>query len=204
MSRIRLAAVFVLAALQAGCATGYTMVAPAAVAVNGLQVTPVSAWNRAPVQMTAYARKRAEVWTHDGMLLDRMIIIPGVVDGETLFVSREQDAAFPVFRASMLPNEIEELTESSVAKVFGEGNASVSTSGLRPHRFGEHRGVLFNLAIAVTDGPDYRGLVGSFVAGDRLYMVIYVGADPYYYDKHLAEAEALITGARLVPVPPAG
>lgn len=201
MCRIRLAALLTFAAIQAGCAISYSLVAPSAISLNGLQLTPAQAWNRAPRQTTPSARKGAEVWTHDGLLLDRLIIIPGVADGEALFVSRQNDAAYPVFRASMLPNEIEELTESSVAKVFGEGNASVATSGLRPHRFGEDRGVLFNLRVAVTDGPEYQGLVGAFIAGERLYTVMFFGAEPYYYDKHLAEAEALITGARLARPP---
>ena len=124
--------------------------------------------------------------------------MPGVPDGETTVINRNNDAAIPAFRADMLPNEIEELTESSIVKLFGEGGVSVSTSNLRPHRYGEHRGILFNLEVAVSDGPDYKGLAGSFIVDDTLYMMLYFGVETYYYDKHLAEAEAVITGARLI------
>lgn len=190
--------VFALAAgIVGGCAIAYSLVAPGQVSVDDLRLTPATAWNRAPRQITPFSRPGTETWTRDGLLLDRLVIIPGVADGETLFVSRQREAAFPTFRSSMLPNEIEELAESSVVKVFGEGSASVSTSGLRPQRFGDRRGVLFDMAIAVSDGPDYKGLVGSFIADDRLYMMMYVAADPHYFDRHLADAEAIITGARL-------
>ena len=197
MLRFRFVLSLAVTSMLASCAISYTLVAPATISLDGLQLAPVRAWNRAPRQVTPYLRRNAEVWTRDGLLLDRLIVIPGVADGATLFVSRQKDAAFPVFRASMLPNELEELVESSVAKLFGEGNAAVETAGLRPHRFGEHRGVLFNLTVKVSDGPDYKALVGAFVAREELHSVMYFGAEPYYYDKHLADAEQLITAARL-------
>lgn len=178
-----------------GCVMGYTLVAPGTIDLDGLQVNTGTAWNLAPPVSSPAARKNAQVWTQDGLLLDRLVIIPGVPDGEAIVVNRQKDAALPVFRADMLPNEIEELTESSIVKLFGEGGVSVDTSNLRPHRFGEHRGILFNLDVAVSDGPDYKGLVGSFIVDDMLYMMLYFGAVPYYYEKHLAEAEAVITGA---------
>lgn len=180
-----------------GCAA-YSLVSAGTISVGGLQVNAAESWNLAPAMIVPSMRKDAQTWTQDGLLLDRLLIVPGVPDGEGIITSRRQDAAIPAFRADMLPNEIEELTESSIAKQFGEGGASVETSNLRPQRFGEHRGIMFNLAVAVSDGPDYGGLVGSFIAGDRLYMVIYLGAQPHYYDKHLAAAESVITSARLI------
>lgn len=182
-----------------GCvATTYTMVAPGTVMVEALQVTPGEAWNQVPPMLSPSSRRTTRVWTRDGLLLDRLVIIPGVPDGEPIVESDRKDAALPVFRAGMLPNEIEELTESTIVKLFGEGGVSVSTSNLRPHRFDDHRGILFNFEVAVSDGPDYKGLVGSFIVGKTLYMLMYFGAEPFYYQKHLPEAEAIITSARLV------
>ncbi len=184
--------------MLSACVTGYTLVAPGTVDLAGLQVNTGASWNLAPRALNPEARKNAQVWTQDGLLLDRLIIIPGVPDGETVFLSSRDDAALPAFRADMLPNEIEELTESSIVKLFGEGGVSVSTSNLRPHRYGDDRGILFNLEVAVSDGPDYKGLAGSFIADDTLYLMLYFGAEPHYYDKHLADAERVITGARLM------
>ena len=198
MKAIRSGLVLVVVCVLSGCVTSYALVAPGAVDLSGLQVTPGASWNLAPPAVMPASRKNTQVWTKDGLLLDRLVIIPGVPDGETIVVSRDDAAALPVFRADMLPNEIEELTESSIVKLFGEGSVSVSTRDLRPHRYGDHRGILFNLDVAVSDGPDYKGLAGSFIVDGTLYLMMYFGVETYYYDKHLVEAEAVISGARLV------
>jgi len=135
--------------------------------------------------------------TRDGLLLDRMVFIPAVPDGEPLVISRAKDVAMPVFHKDMLPNEIEELLESTIVKYFGEGQAAVSTSNLRPHRFGERSGIMFDISAVVTESPMYKGVVGAFIASDELYIMWYIGADPYYYDKHLSDAEAVIKSATL-------
>lgn len=181
-------------AVLGGCAA-YTLVPAGAVAVGDLQLTPGSAWDKAPSMALPNARRGAAVWTRDGLMLDRLVIIPAVPDGEPLFRDREGDAALPTFAATMLPNELEELTESSVVKLMGEGNAAVSTSNLRPHRYGEHAGILLNLDASVSDGPDYKGLAGAFVAADQLYFMLYLAATPYYYDKYLPEVESIIKSA---------
>ena len=125
------------------------------------------------------------------------MIIPAVPSGESLFKTSASDQALPVFQADMLPNEIEELTESSLVKLFGEGGAIVETANLRPHRYGDNNGILFDLNVAVSDGPNYKGLVGAFVVAEQLYLIFYLGAEPYYYEKHLDEALVIIKGARV-------
>jgi hypothetical protein len=186
-----------VAALLTGCAS-YSLVPSGTATVGGLQLTPGSAWNQVPGSALPLAREGSVVWTQDGLTLDRLVIIPAVPDGEPLFRDRKGHAALPAFHATMLPNELEELMESSLVKLLGEGNASVRTANLRPHRYGEDRGVLLDLEASVTDGPDYKGLAGAFVAADNLYVMFYLAAVPYYYEKHLGDAEAIIQGARLL------
>ena len=180
-----------------GCVAGFTLVAPGMVVVEDLNVQVDQSWNRAPSSQVAMGRQGAEGWTHDGMLLDQLVIIPAVPDGEAVFYTRERTAALPVFRRDMLPNEIEELVESSLGKYFGEGQAVVSTRNLRPYRYGDQPGVRFDVAASVTDSPDYRGTVGAFVANEKLYLMFFLAAVPHYYDKHLAAAAAVIESARL-------
>ncbi|MGI9202462.1 MAG: hypothetical protein ACR2Q3_00540 [Woeseiaceae bacterium] len=194
LSVICLAVLIVLS----GCAsTRYSLVAAGPVAVQTLIVDADSGWNRAPSHHTQSARENTVTWTKDGMLLDRMVIIPGVPDGEAILRSQSDSAALPVFRADMLPNEIEELVESSVLKRFGEGQATLSTDKLRPHRFGANMGMMFDLSATVTDSPAYRGIAGAFIADDKLYMMYFLGAVPYYFDKHKNKAEDVIKSARL-------
>ena len=82
---------------------------------------------------------------------------------EAIFKITSKDLARPVFQDDLLPNEIEELAESSIAKLFGEGQVSVEKFGLRPHRFHGRKGFLFDMDIALSNGPDYGGIAGALV-----------------------------------------
>ncbi|HZW58668.1 MAG TPA: hypothetical protein VFE85_00120 [Woeseiaceae bacterium] len=194
----RIAVLAVVAVVAAGCVPTYTLVGPGTVRVGSLAVDAGGEWNHAAAGLTNGLRKGSEMWTRDGPLLDRLLLIPSVPDGAPLLVDRSKQAALPVFRSAMLPNELEELVESTLVKYLGEGNAAVDTSNLRPNRFGDHQGVLFDFSAAVSERPDFRGLAGAFIAGNALYVVIYMAAEPYYYGKHLADAEAVIRSARIV------
>lgn len=192
----RLFPMLIMSALLGGC-VAYKAVAPGESDYSGLMITTSQAWNQAPAANTPAARRTSKSWTQDGLLLDRIMIIPAVPSGESIFVSRSKDAALPLFDADMLPNEIEELTESSIVKLFGEGEVAVETMNLRPHKFGDVTGFLFDMQVAVSDGPDYGGITGAFVADEKLYLIVYLGAQPYYFDKHRDEALAVIRGARV-------
>ena len=195
--KLRTSIILLFVIFTGGCVTGFVAVVPGTIAVKDLNLKPSATWNVAPPTILPYTRKGAQVWTQDGLLLDRISIIPAVPDGESIFVSRDKSIALPVFKSDMLPNELEELVESSFVKFFGEGNAVVNTSGLRPHRFGEHRGVLFDFEASLTDSPDYRGMVGAFIANDLLYVISYSAAEPYYFGKHVDEAKIIIETASL-------
>jgi len=169
---------------------------PGPVKVGGLEVTPQESWNILPASLTPFARPESQVWTRDGVLLDRLIIIPGVPDGEPLFKEPDKAIVLPRFKRDMLPDEIVQLTESSLVKLLGEGDTVVKSANLRPSRFGEQRGVAFDLTATLTEGPVYRGVVGAFVAAERLNMILFMAAEPYYFDKHHAAAEGIIASAR--------
>ena len=175
----------------------YKLVEPGSSDLAGLKVYTSQAWNQVPAQLSTASRKKSQVWTQDGVLLDRLIIIPAVPTGETIFKIQSKSQALPVFRSDMNPKEIEELTESSITKLFGEGEVVVETSNLRPHQFGGHRGFLFDMHMAVNDGPDYGGIAGAFVVGEKLNLIVFLGAKPYYFEKHKDEALAIIRGASM-------
>ena len=178
--------------LIAGCATGYREVLPGVQTYGSMRITAGDAWNSVPNGHTPMSRSDTRTWTKDGVLLDRITIFPGVKSGEAIFDSRNASAALPSFAADMLPNEIEELVESSIMKLYGEGNASVSTSNLRPQQYGELGGFMFDIEAAVTESPDYHGMVGGFIDDDRLYLTIYLAAQPHYFDKYKEEADKII------------
>lgn len=187
----------ILSVLTVGCTPSYMVVSPGITDYNGLKIQTGQAWNLAPAQVTPSARENSKVWTQDGILLERIIIIPGVPSGESLFVTTADDQALPVFKSDMLPNEIEELTESSIIKLFREGQVAVETTNLRPHRFGDNNGLIFDVNVTVSDGPNYRGIVGALVVNEQLYVILFLGAEPYYFEKHIDEAMVIIKGARV-------
>ena len=174
------------------CATGYRLVQPGVNTLGSLRVSAEPGWNVAPSATTPGARSASRTWTRDGLLLDRLMIIPSVENGESLFRATNKSVALPAFRSDMLPNEIEELVESSIVKEFGEGNAAVNTSNLRPQSFGRHGGFLFDIEATVTESPTYRGVVGGFVDEDKLYLSIFLAATPHYYEKNRDVALASI------------
>ena len=201
--RISKLILLVLVAGIAGCALpAYTLVSVGPNAIADMRVQAGGGWNLAPAAFTPNGRADAQTWTQDGPLLDRLVFIPGVPDGEALLNVKEESAALPVFRKDMLPNDLEELMESTIVKVFGEGNAAVSTSNLRPQMFGDNRGVVFDMQAKVTESPDYRGTVGAFIANEKLYLIYYLAAEPYYYGKHESAAKAIINSTQLVAAAP--
>lgn len=198
MKFIRLIFSLIFSVAISGCATGFSLVTVGMVQVQDMNVRASSSWNRAAATHTPYARSGAETWTKDGMLLDRLVLSPAIPDGQPIIVSRNKSAALPVFRADMLPNELEELVESSIVKLFGEGGAVVNTENLRPHRYGENVGIRFDIDATISDGPPYKGTAGAFIAAGKLYLIYFLGAVPHYYDKHLVEASAIIDSATLI------
>ena len=192
----------VLAALLAtGCVSTYSLVEPGVNRAGDLYVVADPGWNRALGLPGSGNRQGAETWTRDGPVLNRLVFIPSVADGEALVTSLQLGKALPVFRATMLPNDIEDLAESTCVKIFGEGNAVFVAKNLRPQRFGDEQGVLFDVEASVTDSPNYRGIVGAFIANDELYFMYYLAAEPYYFEKDFESAASIIKSASLTRPP---
>ncbi len=193
---LRCLLLLVVVSMLVACAT-YTRVDSGVVRIDDLYVVARPGWSRAPSMPGSRYRMNAEVWTRDGETLNTLVFIPAVQDGESLITSLTPNKALPEFRSDMLPNDIVALAESTFVKVYGEGNAVLSTSNLRPQRFGEHQGFMFDVDARVTERPNYKGIVGAFIAGGRLYLMYYLAADPYYFDKDVADADAVIRSASL-------
>ena len=56
---------------------------------------------------------------------------------------------------------------------------------------------MFDIEAAITESPDYRGSVGAFVVDEKLYMVVFLAAEPHYFNKHAERADAIIKSATL-------
>ena len=193
MKRFATSALVVL--LLSGCATGYTLVSPGAVSVSGIELNADSGWNRVPNQQLSWARGATQVWTRNGLSLDRLVVIPDVGAGESIYrIASNTD--YPVFRAGMSNDDIVELVDKTIEVAQGGNHTVVTTQQVRTQRFGADDGVLFDLHAVVHDGPDYHGLAGAFVSDGKLNIVYFLGASPYYYESQADSAEAIIASAR--------
>ena len=196
---MRTALVALALAVMAGCTTTgppYELVSTGTVAVGSLSLTADPGWN-ASTRMKSNFTGPGAVWTLDGPRLDYLIIVADVAEGVSIFKEPNAKVLYPKFHTSMLPNEVVTLVEASLTRhVFGEGEAVVSSSNLRPATYGVDKGFAFDISITVSDGPDRKGIVGGFVANDKLNLAIFLAAVPYYFDKDRERAGAVIASVR--------
>lgn len=181
-----------------GCvSTQFKAVTAGPFALGNLEVETVDPlWNKAPRIMTGHLYKGSELWTRDGLLLDYLLLVPEIDAGEAIFRSRSKSLVYPKFRKDMLPNEIVELTESSLVKLNGP-SVVVTSSGLRPFGLGEQRAVMFDLELTSAEEPRRFGRAVAFVKDERLYLMLYVATKLHYFDKHWGQALATMRSARV-------
>ncbi len=192
-------AAFLLLMVMSGCVPqAFTLVTPGAVTVGSVTIQVEAGWNEVNPAYVAYLRKGGATWTRDGLLLNRIIVVPSTAAGEPLFKEPKASAAYPKFRADMLPHEVAAFVESSLTKIAGEGEVLATSSNLRPARYGDAPGIVFDISLSFADAPEQRGVVGAFVIDDQLSFVAYLGAHPYYSERDRSRGEAIVASARRI------
>ena len=193
----RLTIVFWLVAVQGCVSTQYSQVALGEVSLTPLVITTTdSSWNRAPGALTGFLPKGGQMWTRDGLLLDRLIILPGINNGGTLFISNNDSIVYPDYRTGMLPNEIVELTIGSLTVFFGQ-QALVESSRLRPTRIGQQSAAMFDFRVNSSEGPTLQGRALAFAVKGQLQLMIYMATEIHYYERNWAVAESLFGSVRM-------
>jgi hypothetical protein len=200
MMGISMRKTYVIAALctllmLSGC-IAYKLVPAQTTAVSkaGMSVTPTTAWNKSPANPGLNAI--AEVWTQDGPLLNQLTFIAGLKDGQTLIkAARGADTKPPLFKSSMLPQDIVEFVEKSfrvqtTSPIFNVTNVTPAT-------FSGQAGVQFDFDFTTQDEVRRKGRAIGAVKNGLLYLVIYEGAAVYYYDRNLAEFEKIAASAQI-------
>ncbi|MDH3229505.1 MAG: hypothetical protein OEN55_06915 [Alphaproteobacteria bacterium] len=153
--------------------------------VGFYSVTPQVEWNRP--MMTA-----SEIWTVDGYALQSLRFLD-VADGQTLSGREDPDDKAPVFRRTMLPNEIQEFIVETLA---AGGWANVKPKGLKPAKFGGLPGFRFAFGMLSDDGLEYDGVVLGTVREDTLHIIMYMGTRLHYYPKYAKDVEKLFKSIR--------
>lgn len=189
----RLATVLLVAAL-AGCAGGGGRLLPAAAGIRvfDLQVDTTLDWAR-------LRQPREEIWTIDGVPLNRFMLFSNVKAGEHVFLTareRKRRPDGPWFRPGMRPEEVRDV----VVDALREGGWSdIRTENLRPARFGNVDGLRFEATMTSDTGLIYRAMFGAAEHNGRLTHWLWAAPAEYYYDRDAAAVDRMIASIRFVP-----
>ena len=177
-----------IALLLSACTTQFLQVPAGDHVFQGATLTTIdNQWNKTPRFAAQPLNKSSQLWTRDGLLLDRLYIIPAIEDGAALFKNASKQETFAPYRANMLPNEIVELTEAAFSKAFAEAT-KVTATNLRPHKLGNKQAFAFDLELAWTQAPRMNGRALATKHNDQLYLLVYLGTHIHYFNKHLDAA----------------
>lgn len=182
-----------LALLLAACEFGPTkLIRPGTMAVGRLEARTDIAWSRLP--FLGSFRQAATVY---GPLLDRLVLVGGVAEGETLFSVSETTLEAPVpFRPAATPLELVEFVFHGLRQV---GFVGATLDTLQPASFAGGEG--FRAEFRLRDGHTgvaHRGLVVARVTGGRFFAIIFVAADDFYFPTLLPAVERIVESARIV------
>jgi hypothetical protein len=168
-----------------GCATNYSLVAPGAHEVHGMNVTPRSSWNSVP---SFAAPGGVATWTADGLPLNSLAFFAGIEDGKPLLKASAREE-YPAFRAEMLPNEVMELVESTVAKQYG---ATISgAASLDPLSVAGSPGFEFEFEFIGGDKVERRAYGAGAIHDSALWLLLYQAPRLHYYDLYLPEVKGM-------------
>lgn len=164
-----------------------------AVAKGSLSVTPSEAWNR----QTARPIKKGEVWTLDGLGLNELYFVSGLIPGETLYKdTNKKDRPLPAMRAGMQLTDLPELFESSNRVALNTSMFEIT--GTQPTTFGGQPGVKFAFRYAVNGSPLIRrGVAAGTIVANKLYLITFTAPATYYFERDAAKAETVMASARI-------
>jgi len=178
-----------VAVLAAACAR-FGLVGPGRVEIAGAYTVD------SPVAWEKSSEGKSEVWTVDGLDLQRLTFVNGLEDGDPLFETKGDNADnMPRYHTAMTPLEIKELIEAGLR---ASGAHQLETYDFRSEPFGTVPGFRFDFSYTLESGLENEGMVIGANKGGKLYLIIYTGTRFYYYGKHKDDVERLIDSIRIL------
>jgi len=188
--------VSILLAFIAACATNkYTSVVPGVSSFGKMRVTIGEGWLRAPASVIPEERSSSRTLTRETLERDRLMLIPGVSDGQSIFRDQDNVIPLPLFAANMNSEQIAAIVGQSMQQALWNSSATVAIKDARDHGFGGIAGFVFDLEVDMPGGPNHKGTAGGFVHEDRLYVIIYSAESPGYFDGQIDVVRQLIDSA---------
>jgi len=157
-------------------------------------VQPSVAWNKMPRGI--YDVKWEENWTRNGPLLDGIIFIGALPDGQAIAKQRKKDdQKVPVFRASMTPQDLVSMIESYYR--IKAGASIFETTSVEPVTFLGRPRLRFDYTYIGGDEVKRKGRSLAAIIDGKFYLMTLDGAATHYFDAALPEFEAMAASATL-------
>lgn len=173
----------------AGCGGGRLVKASHDIKVFDLRVDTDLDWAR----MRA---PREEVWTIDGIPLNRFVVLSRIRKNEHVFLvsrarSRRPDG--PWFKPGMRPDEVRDVVLDALRQ---DGWSRVESSNLRPARYGSVEGLRFDAAMTADNGLNYRGTFGAAEHKGKLTLFFWMAPVEHYHGRDVAAVERMFQTIR--------
>jgi hypothetical protein len=173
---------------------------PHQIGKTALTVTPSKSWAR--LGRPGHFHRIAEVWTIDGEPLNTITFFAGLKDDERLFRQPSRsEVQLPKFRSTMAPQELAEFVESSFRILTG--SSAFRVTDLKPATVAGAQGFQMDVDyIGQDDELKRKGRIAGAVHDGKLYLIVYQAAAMSFFDRYLAEADAIIKSAVIAPPQP--
>ena len=148
-----------------------------------------------------WARRRApreEVWTIDGVPLNRFVVLSKIRNNEHVFLqarARHRRPDGPWFRPGMRPDEVRDVVLDALRQ---DGWSRVSAANLRPARYGGVDGLRFDADMTADNGLMYRGTFGAAERNGRLTLFFWMAPVEYYHGRDVAAVERMFQSIQFV------
>ena len=156
---------------------------------NNATVNLTQSWTSVP---DALHGAKGTVLTKDGMMLNRVHII-SVEPGDEMVDVTDKSLEYPVYSEGMSRLEQINFVTSSLARL---GFVDVKTASVAPATLSGTDGIRFDMSGKYASGLNLRGKVGMAETDAGLNMIIFVAPSEYYYDRDVAEVDAMISSIR--------
>lgn len=138
--------------------------------------------------------KRNELWTIDGIGLNRLLIFSKVKPNEHVFQmirERKSRPDGPWYRVGMRLDELQKLVVDGMVDQQWVG---VEASNLRPHTFGTVEGIRFDLVMTNPDGLIYKGTAAVAERNNFLNVLVWMAPQEYYHGRDVAAVNSMLDG----------
>ncbi len=140
--------------------------------------------------------RRNELWTIDGVALNRLIIFSKIKPGEHVFQlvrERRSRPDGPWYRAGMRLDELQKLVADGFVDQQWVG---IQTTNLRPHTFGGVEGIRFDVEMTNPDGLIYKGTAAVAERNKFLNVLVWIAPKEYYHGRDATAVESMLDGMR--------